>query len=247
MASAVAMGVGIWSMHFIAMLALRIDMTVVYEIPLLVVSMLIAISASAITFTGAARGVTTRRLALASLAMGPAIAGMHYTGMAAMHMPARIEYSMSLVIALHQVGRSLTSELDLTKLVQVVTDAGTELTGAQFGAFFYNVVNEVGEAFTLYPISGVPREAFSKFPMPRNTPILAPTFHGTGVVRSDDITKDPRYGTMDPHHGMPSSWSAVSRAGRRSRWTTRRCSRPSSARAPTPRRRVAPRVSFSPS
>jgi PAS domain S-box-containing protein len=55
----------------------------------------------------------------------------------------------------------------------------------------------------LYTISGVPREAFSKFPMPRNTAVFAPTFAGEGVVRSDDITQDPRYGKSGPHFGMP--------------------------------------------
>ena len=87
--------------------------------------------------------------------------------------------------------------------MQAVTDAATELTTAEFGAFFYNVVNDSGESYTLYTISGVPREAFSKFPMPRNTEVFAPTFKGTGVVRSADITKDPRYGHNAPHHGMP--------------------------------------------
>jgi signal transduction histidine kinase/ActR/RegA family two-component response regulator len=84
-----------------------------------------------------------------------------------------------------------------------VTDAGTELTTAEFGAFFYNLVNDNGESYTLYTISGAPREAFSKFPMPRNTAVFEPTFKGTGVVRSPDITKDPRYGHNAPHHGMP--------------------------------------------
>jgi signal transduction histidine kinase/CheY-like chemotaxis protein len=44
---------------------------------------------------------------------------------------------------------------------------------------------------------------FSKFPMPRNTGVFEPTFKGRGVVRSDDITKDPRYGHNAPYHGMP--------------------------------------------
>ena len=79
-----------------------------------------------------------------------------------------------------------------------MTDAATELTTAEFGAFFYNVVDDNGESYMLYTISGVPREAFSKFPMPRNTAVFEPTFKGTGVVRSDDITKDPRYGHNRP-------------------------------------------------
>ena len=39
--------------------------------------------------------------------------------------------------------------------------------------------------------------------MPRNTAVFAPTFDGDGIVRSDDITKDPRYGHNPPHRGMP--------------------------------------------
>ena len=104
---------------------------------------------------------------------------------------------------LNQVGRTLAAELDLERVVQAVTDAATEASGAQFGAFFYNVTNESGESYMLYALSGVPRESFSKFPMPRNTAVFAPTFEGSGIVRSDDITKDARYGKSAPHHGMP--------------------------------------------
>ncbi|HYD58358.1 MAG TPA: PAS domain S-box protein [Burkholderiales bacterium] len=105
--------------------------------------------------------------------------------------------------ALNATGRAIASQLDLETLVQTVTDAATRISGAKFGAFFYNVVNERGEAFQLYSLSGAPREAFEKFGLPRNTPVFKPTFVGEGVVRSADITRDPRYGTMAPHHGMP--------------------------------------------
>jgi PAS domain S-box-containing protein len=108
-----------------------------------------------------------------------------------------------LLQTLNRTAALVGAELDLEKLVQIVTDAGVALTGAQFGAFFYNLVNERGESYTLYTISGVPRENFSKFPMPRNTHVFEPTFRGVGVVRSDDITKDPRYGKLAPHYGMP--------------------------------------------
>jgi signal transduction histidine kinase len=105
--------------------------------------------------------------------------------------------------ALNQVGTTLASDFDLERIVQTVTDAATKHTGAQFGAFFYNVVDKQGEKLTLYTLSGAPREAFENFGHPRPTPIFAPTFYGTAIVRSDDITKDPRYGKMGPHHGMP--------------------------------------------
>jgi PAS domain S-box-containing protein len=105
--------------------------------------------------------------------------------------------------ALYEVSRSLAGELDLQVLVQKVTDAATRFTGAQFGAFFYNVINEQGEAYLLYTLSGAPREAFDKFGMPRNTAVFGPTFEGADVVRIDDVRKDPRYGKNAPHYGMP--------------------------------------------
>ncbi|MBV8518617.1 MAG: GAF domain-containing protein [Acidobacteria bacterium] len=102
-----------------------------------------------------------------------------------------------------EAARAVAAELDLHRLVQTVTDAATELTNAQFGAFFYNVLDEERGSYTLYTISGVPREAFSQFPMPRNTDVFAPTFDGTGIVRSANIRNDPRYGHNAPYHGMP--------------------------------------------
>ena len=104
---------------------------------------------------------------------------------------------------LNRVGSAVSAELDLERAVQVVTDTATTLSGAAFGAFFYNLVDDRGESYTLYTLSGVPREAFSSFPMPRNTAVFAPTFNGEGVVRSPDITKDPRFGRNEPHYGMP--------------------------------------------
>jgi PAS domain S-box-containing protein len=111
--------------------------------------------------------------------------------------------SAAITETLNAVGAVVASDLDRAKVVQAVTDAATELTTAEFGAFFYNMENEHGESYTLYTISGVPRDAFSKFPMPRNTEVFEPTFKGTAVVRSPDITKDSRYGHNAPHHGMP--------------------------------------------
>jgi PAS domain S-box-containing protein len=104
---------------------------------------------------------------------------------------------------LNQLGQLLSAELDLHKLVQAVTDAATDLTGAHFGSFFYNLIDARGESYMLYTLSGVPREAFAHFPMPRNTDIFAPTFSGEGVVRIADVKKDPRYGKNSPYYGMP--------------------------------------------
>ncbi|MFC5513883.1 ATP-binding protein [Massilia jejuensis] len=105
--------------------------------------------------------------------------------------------------ALHAIGQLILQELSHEKIVEAVTARATELTGAQFGAFFYNVRNEAGESYTLYTIAGVPKELFDKFPLPRATHLFGPTFQGEGTIRSGDIRADPRYGKMAPHYGMP--------------------------------------------
>lgn len=116
---------------------------------------------------------------------------------------AGLRAEAAVIDALQHVGRRLTAQLDIDRLVQEATDAATTAVGAAFGAFFYNLVNQFGESYTLYTLSGVPREAFSRFPMPRNTQVFAPTFDGEGTVRCDDITADRRFGHNAPYHGMP--------------------------------------------
>jgi serine phosphatase RsbU (regulator of sigma subunit) len=114
---------------------------------------------------------------------------------------ARLEASTTET--LREVGTSLVADLTLDRVVQAATDAATRLTGAAFGAFFYNVVDVSGESYMLYTLAGAPREAFSQYPMPRGTEVFAPTFRGEGPIRSDDITRDPRYGRNDPYYGTP--------------------------------------------
>lgn len=104
---------------------------------------------------------------------------------------------------LNRVARIISQDLDLDRIVQAVTDEATALSGAQFGAFFHNVVDADGEAWLLHSLSGAAREDFDKLGMPRNTQVFAATFAGKGIVRSADIRKDPRYGRSGPHHGMP--------------------------------------------
>jgi PAS domain S-box-containing protein len=105
---------------------------------------------------------------------------------------------------LGQMSHSLVgAQLDVQRVVQIATDSATELSGAAFGAFFYKAQDEKGEFYTLYTLSGAPREAFAGFPHPRATGVFGPTLRGEGVVRSADITADPRYGQNPPHRGMP--------------------------------------------
>lgn len=113
-----------------------------------------------------------------------------------------IAKSIERMEILSSISKSINENLDLKHILQKVTDATTRLTGADFGAFFYNRVDQRGESYWLYTISGVPRSEFEHFPMPPITDVFHPTFSGKGVIRVDDITKDPRYGENDPYFGM---------------------------------------------
>jgi PAS domain S-box-containing protein len=104
---------------------------------------------------------------------------------------------------IHRIGTLLVSEVDLDQIVQRLTDEATAVCGAQFGAFFYNVIRPDGERYALYTLSGAPREAFDGMSLPRKTALFGPTFAGQSVVRLSDVTCDPRYGLNEPHFGMP--------------------------------------------
>jgi signal transduction histidine kinase len=109
---------------------------------------------------------------------------------------------------LNEVGQKIGAELDQQTLVQSVIDVATQVTGAQLGAFFYNL-SESGDRFTLFAVAGAPREAFAKLAMPRATSLLSPTFQAKQALRIDDVTKDLRYGRNPPHRGVPEGHLAV--------------------------------------
>src|SRR6266849_1757590 len=95
---ATAMGFGIWSMHYIGMLAFRLPVPVQYDWPTVLLSLLAAILASAVAlFVVSRREMGMGRAVLGSLFMGGGIAAMHYTGMAAMRLPAMTHYSTGVV------------------------------------------------------------------------------------------------------------------------------------------------------
>ncbi len=100
-ASALAMGGGIWSMHFLAMLAFRIPgMEVAYDPGLTLLSLLVPIGVTGASFVVMSRfGVSWRSLVGAGLFMGLGIVFMHYTGMAAMRMAGDIRYDRLWVAA----------------------------------------------------------------------------------------------------------------------------------------------------
>ncbi|MGI4813037.1 MAG: putative bifunctional diguanylate cyclase/phosphodiesterase [Janthinobacterium lividum] len=99
MAGAGAMGTGIWSMHFIGMLAFRLPIPLGYDARITAASFVIAVAVSYVALFVVTRNqMTMPRLAAGGLLMGSGIAGMHYTGMAAMQMDPAITYSPGLFV-----------------------------------------------------------------------------------------------------------------------------------------------------
>ena len=96
--AALAMGGGIWSMHFVAMLAFTLPLPVAHDPGLTALSLAIAVLVTGLGFAAVGRrGGRARDAALGGPLMGAGIAAMHYTGMAAMRVPADPRYDGPLV------------------------------------------------------------------------------------------------------------------------------------------------------
>lgn len=99
---------------------------------------------------------------------------------------------------LNRLGLALAGQLDMERLVKVVTDAGVAITGAACGAFLYR---DSSDGATHY-VSGAPPEAFVDFPLFQDANAFGSPFLGP-VSRSDDLARDPRYGQNLPFKQMP--------------------------------------------
>jgi PAS domain S-box-containing protein len=86
--------------------------------------------------------------------------------------------------ALELIGRAIVARSELDDIVQTAIDAATEITGARFGAFFYDAEDAGGGVTVLHRLSGAAPEAFAEF---------APVLMGDPIIRSDDVTRDPRH------------------------------------------------------
>lgn len=104
---------------------------------------------------------------------------------------------------LNSIGKVILEKLEVKEVLQKVTDVTTRITGAEFGAFFYNTFDANGEAIMLYTLSGLHAAALDANAMPEHTGLLRPTFRESEVIRVDDTNTDPRYGNNEPLFGMP--------------------------------------------
>jgi two-component system sensor histidine kinase/response regulator len=154
---AAAMGTGIWSMHYIGMLAFSLPIPVLYDWPTVLLSLLAAIFTSAIAlFVVSRKRMGLLAAAVGSVIMGAGIATMHYTGMAAMRLPAMCHYSLSIVslsvilaIVISLVALWLTFRLrNVVKGAWLPKLASAVLMGAAIPVMHYTGMAAAGFIFT---------------------------------------------------------------------------------------------------
>ena len=127
---------------------------------------------------------------------------------------AMLREQTEVVEAIQRVGQVLAAELDLSKLLQTVTDTAVELTWAGFGAFFYNTVDDDGQPTVRFTVAGMPPEVVRRLPMPHDSVLFGPAFRGEAVIRIDDVRSDPRsmltaQQSLPSGHPMVASYLAV--------------------------------------
>ncbi len=165
---AFSMGVGIWSMHFIGMLAFQLPISLGYDLLKTLISLLLAVAVSGFALWLVAQAtLPLPRLLMGALVMGAGIAGMHYTGMAAMEMQPGISFiprifALSLLIAVAASGAALWiffklrgtfQHLMLAKLVAAVV-MGIAIAGMHYTGM-------AAAEFPLGSICGAARDGFS--------------------------------------------------------------------------------------
>jgi PAS domain S-box-containing protein len=110
---------------------------------------------------------------------------------------------------LNNTGSALASQRDLRALLQTATDAATGIAGARFGAFFYHGKDSARSLYTLYTLSGSVSPDAESFAEANPTALFGPSLRGTGVIRSGDVSADPRFGIEPGQWSMPTGHPAV--------------------------------------
>lgn len=92
---------------------------------------------------------------------------------------------------LNSIGKAISEKLDVESILQRVTDATTQITGASLGAFFFNKTNTNGEKFTLLTSTGIQKEYLEKLGNLNGIESLSRLFHSKDILRVEDISKLP--------------------------------------------------------
>jgi NO-binding membrane sensor protein with MHYT domain len=164
---ATVMGLGIWSMHFVAMLAFHLPIPIAYEVPRVLLSVAVAIGASllALIVVSRARLRPTALIAGGAL-MGGAIAGMHYIGMSSMAVAATLSYRppivlLSVVIAilasLAALGLAFSFRSDVSARGRLLKSVSAVVMGIAIAGMHYTAM--AGARFAPHPMTA-PRDGF---------------------------------------------------------------------------------------
>jgi signal transduction histidine kinase/ActR/RegA family two-component response regulator len=94
---------------------------------------------------------------------------------------------------LNRTGTLIASTLDLQTLVQAVTDAGAQLSGAKLGAFFYNTAETLSDVYRLYASAGAPRADIQEISRSLVTPLFGPNSNPREPIRCEDVQRDARF------------------------------------------------------
>ena len=110
---------------------------------------------------------------------------------------------------LNSTGSALASQRDLRSLLQTTTDAATGIAGARFGAFFYHGKDANNSLYTLYTLSGAMSADAESFAEASPTALFGPSVRAGGVIRSDDIASDARFGPGPGQWRLPAGHPGV--------------------------------------
>ncbi|MDT8372289.1 MAG: MHYT domain-containing protein, partial [Gammaproteobacteria bacterium] len=143
----VAMGLGIWAMHFIGMLALKLPIPVSYDLNITLLSMLPAILACSVVFWMMDRDRTLKQLIIAGIVLGVGIGAMHYIGMMAMQLNAimihdTMLFSLSILVAVLLATTALTLQ-DQDKLITKKQLVNATIMGLAISAVHYTAMSAV--------------------------------------------------------------------------------------------------------
>ena len=178
---ATAMGLGIWAMHYIGMLAFHLPVPVLYDVPTVIVSLLAAIAASAVALFVVSRNkLTVLSVVAGSIVMGSGIAAMHYIGMAAMRLPAMHHYDSRLVAL--SVALAIVISLVALILTFLFRDEVKVSSWRKFGSAVL-----MGVAVPVMHYTGMAAASFTSAPLMGDTS-RAVSISAVGVVGISSVT-----------------------------------------------------------
>jgi PAS domain S-box-containing protein len=125
---------------------------------------------------------------------------------ASLHGGSQTERQLRLLV---ETGILLASERSLDVIVQAALDAGLHLCSARFGAFFYNNIDDRSESYRLFKVAGPDINIFTALSTPPVTEMPKDYFLSQHIIRSPDITLDPRYTQNLPFAGLSSGHPSV--------------------------------------